>query len=100
MVILYVWSVYFHLVYDVLLGKVSSNETISLIIEIINTNTMTTSHSIEPTSGISSKYILVYTDYIILFILYYLLGTILNDEITIVFSKTSILFYNDDIYYY
>ena len=61
---------------------------------------MTTSNSIEPTSGISSKYILVYTNYIILFILYYLLGTTLNDEITIVISKTSILFCNGDIYYY
>ena len=91
---------YCNVLYDVLLDKVSSDETISLIIDITNTSVMATTNSIEPTSRISSKYILVYTDYIILFILYYLLGTTLNDEITIVISKTFILFYNDDIYYY
>ena len=35
-----------------------------------------------------------------MFILYYLLDTTLNDEITIVISKTSIIYYNNDIYYY
>ena len=91
---------YCTVLYDVLIGTISSDETISLISDIIDTSIMTASHLIEPTSGISSNYILAYTNYIILFILYHLLGTILNDEITIVISKTSLLFCNDDIYYY
>ena len=61
---------YCTVLYDVLIGTISSDETISLISDITNTNTITSSHSIKPpTSGVSSNYIL----------------TILNDGISSIY---------------
>ena len=59
-------------IHNILLDTISSDETISLISDITNTSIMTASHSIEePTSGILSEYILVYSNYIVLLILHY-----------------------------
>ena len=49
---------YCTILYDVLLGTISNDETISLISDITNTSIMIVLLSLEPTSGISSNYIL------------------------------------------